>query len=90
MSDVTILLLLLRFVIESRLCLHGYQAVIVTRQLVNVYSTFKFQHYNGLDGPGFEFRQGHRHCLFSRTAGTVLGPIRWVLGFFPGDKAAGP
>lgn len=76
--------------IESHLGLYGYQAVIVTVQVVDVCSTVQFQYYIGLDGPGFEFRWGQRDCLFSRKAGTALGPIRWVPGFFPGDKATGP
>ena len=54
--DFTIRFKLLRFVIESHLGLHGYQAVNVTIQLMDVYSTMQFQYYIGLDGPGFEFR----------------------------------
>jgi hypothetical protein len=47
----------------------------------------------GLDGPGFESRQGQEHFLLSKTVQTSSGAIQpvieWILTVFPGDKAAG-
>ena len=42
----------------------------------------------GLDGPGFEFRQGSEVFLSSKTveigSGATRRPVQWVLGFIHG------
>jgi hypothetical protein len=46
----------------------------------------------GLNGLGFEFRQGQEIFVFSKTSRPSLGPtqppIQWVPGFFLRGKAA--
>jgi hypothetical protein len=44
----------------------------------------------GLDGPGIESQWGRDFSQLSRPAlGPTQHPIQWVLGLFPGGKAAG-
>jgi hypothetical protein len=47
----------------------------------------------GLEGPGFESREGQEIILFSETSISFLGPIprpvKWVRAFLPGSEEAG-
>ena len=45
---------------------------------------------SGMDGPGIESRWGRDFSQPSRPAlGPTQLPIQWILGLFPGGKAAG-